>query len=294
MYVAASARKSTPKSLALGLTIRHLTGSSQLLEIMNRLGHCVSPPSAVGFETALAEYQLATETEIPKCMERRFPTVLVWDNIDFGEETLSGQGTTHHTSGIMVQREIKEHEGCRTVVMKKRERTLKPQKSVLDTYINTKRQGPRELEEVHVLDFDSASVMEVALKSDFVYIILKFSCFESSTGLLPGWTGFKSITQTNSLPKSALYYLPVIEASPTDMTTVNTILTRSINMADRLDLDSIVTVFDQAINAKAQQIRWRDQNLMKRIIPRLGEFRTAMSFLAVIASATKKPDYRMS
>ncbi|CAB4008053.1 Hypothetical predicted protein [Paramuricea clavata] len=35
--------------------------------------------------------------------EPRIPTIIVWDNNDFGEETLSGHGTTHNTNGIVIQ-----------------------------------------------------------------------------------------------------------------------------------------------------------------------------------------------
>lgn len=30
-------------------------------------------------------------------------TTLVWHNNDFGEETISGKGTTHNTNGIIIQ-----------------------------------------------------------------------------------------------------------------------------------------------------------------------------------------------
>ncbi|XDV11366.1 hypothetical protein PO909_000329 [Leuciscus waleckii] len=287
VYLASSGKKPTPKSLALGLTVRHLTGSSQLLDILSRLGHCISTSSTIGFETALAEYQLATGTDIPKCMSKQHPTVLVWDNIDFGEETLSGRGTTHHTNGIMVQSKMKSEDHRRTVFIRKGVRTLQPQKSVLDLYIHTKRQGAQELN-VPLLEYDTVPSMELAQKTDTIYVLLKYSCHAVSDTSLPGWTGYNCSTQTCSLPKSALYYLPVVEASPTEMTTVNTILTRSVEIADRLELESIVTVYDQAIYAKAQQIRWKDQNLMQRFIPRLGEFHTAMSFMAVIGKRFKE------
>ena len=41
-------------------------------------------------------------------------------------------------------------------------------------------------------------------------------------------------------------------------------------------------VFDLAIYAKAQEIRWNDPSLVKRTAIRLGEFHTAKSFLAII------------
>lgn len=47
-------------------------------------------------------------------------------------------------------------------------------------------------------------------------------------------------------------------------------------------------MFDQAIYTKAQQIRWKDKDLMQRTVIRLGEFHTSMSFLSVIGKRFKE------
>ena len=41
-------------------------------------------------------------------------------------------------------------------------------------------------------------------------------------------------------------------------------------------------MFDQAIYAKVQEIQWANEQLNKRLVVRLGEFHTCMSFLSVI------------
>ena len=109
VYLASKGLKQTPKSLCLGLTVRHLTGSSNLLTLLSRLGHCASWDTVLSLDTSLAELQLVENRDkIPKGFSKKAPTILVWDNIDFGEETLSGRGTTHHTNGIMVQSSVTE------------------------------------------------------------------------------------------------------------------------------------------------------------------------------------------
>lgn len=65
------------------------------------------------------------------------------------------------------------------------------------------------------------------------------------------------------------------------MSTVKTILTRRVQIADQLELEHVVLVFDQAIYAEAQQIRWKDE-LTKRTVIRLGEFHTCMSYLSIL------------
>ena len=50
------------------------------------------------------------------------------------------------------------------------------------------------------------------------------------------------------------------------MSTVNTILKRSVAVADQLDLYHVVLVLYQAINAKAQQLCWKDDELTKSLV----------------------------
>lgn len=82
-------RKLMPKHVALGMTIRHLTGSAKIQQILNNFGHCVSHSTTLEHDTALATQQLEAKTVPPEFLKQTF-TTLVWDNNDFGEETLTG------------------------------------------------------------------------------------------------------------------------------------------------------------------------------------------------------------
>ena len=93
----------TPKHFSLGLTIRHLFGSSKLINILNGLGHCVSYGQVLEHDTAIAELQLSQGKKIPPGFKEGVFSTFVWDNNDFCEETASGRGTTHNTNGIIIQ-----------------------------------------------------------------------------------------------------------------------------------------------------------------------------------------------
>jgi len=103
VYMESNGSTTTPKALCLGLTVRHLTRSTHLLGLLNHLGHCASHSTILSFETALAQLQLNRGLLVPPRLDKGQVTMLVWDNIDFLEETASGAGTTHHTNGILVQ-----------------------------------------------------------------------------------------------------------------------------------------------------------------------------------------------
>ncbi|ESP01341.1 hypothetical protein LOTGIDRAFT_157520 [Lottia gigantea] len=53
-------------------------------------------------------------------------------------------------------------------------------------------------------------------------------------------------------------------------------------MADKLQLKTITVVFDLTIYAKAQEIQWTNDIFRNRLVIRLGEFHTCMSFLSII------------
>lgn len=103
LFLASNGRKHTPKHLALGMTVRHYTGSAKLIGLLNGLGHCVSHSTVLEHDTALALQQLERKSLVPEGFHSGIFTTLVWDNNDFGEETLTGSGTTHNTNGIILQ-----------------------------------------------------------------------------------------------------------------------------------------------------------------------------------------------
>ncbi|XP_033106462.1 uncharacterized protein LOC117108533 [Anneissia japonica] len=288
VYLTSKGKKQTPKSLGLGLTVRHLTGSSQVLKLLNKYGHCASWDTILGLETSLAQLQLLNTNAIPNGFAKHTPTTLVWDNIDFGEETLSGHGTTHHTNGIMLQSRIcKLTSRSDTVTIRKGIRSFKPAPSTLEIYHRTKRQGPKKLGHQSQLNKNTYKPKLLpAFRTDLAFIFAKYADEEPVT--VPGWTGFNMVVKGEmTLEQSAIHYLPVIEASPTEMNTVKTILEKSLAMADRLEVDHVVLVFDQAIYAKIQEIRWNNEEYKQRTVIRLGELHTCMSFLGVIGRRFK-------
>ena len=97
-------RKLMPKHMSLAMAIRHLSGSAQLIGLLNGFGHCVSHSVTLNHDTALANQEVRRGVDaLPLSIQPRIRTIIVWDNNDFGEETLSGHETTHNTNGIVIQ-----------------------------------------------------------------------------------------------------------------------------------------------------------------------------------------------
>ena len=77
-------------------------------------------------------------------------------------------------------------------------------------------------------------------------------------------------------------YLPVIDASATELSTINAVLQRSSKIADEWGLQYVCLVFDEAIYSKIQQIRWKDVTYINRFVIRMGAFHMAMAFYGAI------------
>lgn len=161
--LASNGRTLTPKHLSLAMAVRHLSGSAHLIGLLNGLGHCVSNSVVLNHDTALAELEMNRgENSLPSIIQPGIPTTLVWDNNDFGEETLSGHGTTHNTNGIVIQNNV-----CPTSikpcssniagisVKRTRKRTLEPPEVNLATYSGGRRDGPGPFaEQISLLQSD--------------------------------------------------------------------------------------------------------------------------------------------
>ena len=76
---------------------------------------------------------------------------------------------------------------------------------------------------------------------------------------------------------------PIIDAPPTEYSTINAILKRSTDIADKLELRYATLVFDEAMYSKVQHTRWKNQDFYKRFVFRLGEFHALMSFMSAIS-----------
>ena len=94
-----------PKHLLLGMTLRHLTGSAEVITLVNRFGHCASYSRVIELETAMCKAIDERQGVIPSTISpnRNLVTHLCWDNFDLTEETPSGAGTTHTAHGIIIQ-----------------------------------------------------------------------------------------------------------------------------------------------------------------------------------------------
>ena len=300
IYAESKGKKQTHKSLALGMAVRQMTGSVRLLKILHGLGHTASADTVSKHDTALAIISSngdGKELKIPRNISKNIFTTLVWDNNDFNEETFSGKGTTHVANGIIVQNENTGlNELAEKETVSKKTRTIKaPETNIIP--LTSKEKGILSLHnesfELSIKEESHRGQQTLARNADFLYLSQRKRASEDGE-YLPGWTGFNTNIYKEVRPTATIGYLPVIDAPVTDMSTVNALLKHSVSICNHLNLPEIVLVFDEAIYAKAQMIRWANEEFKKRLVIRLGDFHTVMSFCSAIGKIFKDAGLQVS
>lgn len=96
--------------LTLGLSVKSLTGCRRMVNILNRLGHCISYTKVEEIETEIA-YACSEENRIlPYDFNPNIPIHLAFDNYDQYVETTTGKDTLHDTVGIAYQNISESHD----------------------------------------------------------------------------------------------------------------------------------------------------------------------------------------
>ena len=119
-------------------------------------------------------------------------------------------------------------------------------------YVAGKRQGPRPLKFCENDARDSIIADQEVLSRLWV-ISRKMSVPQT----IPSWTGFNiSVSSNITVVTTSIGYLDCIDASASDISTINQVLHRCLKIKDSLKLPSIVCILDEAIYAKAVEIKW--------------------------------------
>ena len=124
--------------------------------------------------------------------------------------------------------------------------------------------------------------MKEARKKNLIFLLsrLHYAQFPQKVS---NWTGFNiQVHDRECIFKSNVGYLPTINAPATSMATISEILNQSLRIMHSLKLTSTTCVFDQAIYCKALEIKSKNSDLYKPIVPRLGTFHTLCTLTSII------------
>lgn len=276
IHCAPYARVKLPKQIGLAMAVRHLTGSKQLVGLLNRMGHSSSYDEQQAVDPSLATDVLAKVetygTVIPSNISPGSFVQFAADNNDLKEETIEGKNTTHATTMVVYQRKDFGPELPPTIAgnHSERRRSLKGGGSVYELQeCSAYGRRPKVTQYTGAVEKEwlkgEGVVLSEATNTDDTWTLLRMK----PAGLLkkgieaqeeqpvPGWGGFNQILYPELPSASTIGYCPMIEGPSTEFSTIYTVMKHAQRMCTNLgQVDTIIT-FDLAIYMKAKQIQMK-------------------------------------
>ena len=300
VHTAMHSRVKTPKHIGLAVTVHHLTGSKHIVTLLNKMGHCSSYDDVEVIITGLAREIKAKADEvaviIPSNISRGVFVQFAADNNDLNEETLDGKQTTHATTIVAYQRQQFGPNAPQKVFAdhSSKRRSLElplPTQTIYECGVHGRRPTLKAfLGKVQEQDFRFPDDLQPSVETkDLVWFLLRLhqrvllSCeLNEDQQTTPSWSAFNAMISTLCMPCTNIGYCPMIAGSPTEYSTVYTILKTVQAMTKSLDQRHSVVTFDLAIYTKAKEIQWRHPEEFENLIVRMGGFHIALNFLSVI------------
>jgi hypothetical protein len=283
-YAVSGGRWKMPKHLLLGMTVRHITGSAEIVSLLNRFGHCVSYTTLLELETAMCNAIVETDKLLPVTIDpdKNVVTHFCWDNFDLNEETPSGAGTTHSTHGIVVQETTEECTPAPTVpVMNKTKRRsvdYRPQE-LEPCFVKQHVEPQLTIVQTSIAVPD---VVQQTSMSDFLWIFCRAGA-EDGQQTIPGWAGWVSATADSPpIRQSTVDYMAPVNSSITENSTVQHVLHVSQSATRSVKQPYTIVTFDLAVAKKAYAQVWHHSLRYQDVIVRLGVFHTICSYLGAL------------
>ncbi|CAH0687786.1 unnamed protein product [Spodoptera exigua] len=286
------------KSLTLGLAMKSLTNSRQVITILNRYGHTIGYNLAEELETEMTYTSIQDNKVIPKGIiaANGHSTHVAFDNFDRFVDTTSGKDTMHDTVGIIYQfssngadnfddgaattssaLEVNDNENGEGPTRKRRRfseisREIRPYYSkpkasmqliTVDSFTNT-------------MNLCKAAA-KIAIDKDLLWI-MSLSRIDS----VPMWLGYNCMISSDHSEKQKIEYLSPINSSPTSYAIVNETLNMAKEIAEKCQQPEIIVTYDLAIAKMAMQIQEQEKPLYNNIFVNLGAFHIEMAFFKAI------------
>ena len=247
VYAASNRTIKTPKSILFPTVAKALCNNTEVIRIINQYGHGISYSMIEEIETEHALKVINKQKESRVIIPEGITAdncgspiaLMIADNIDNLESTLTGSGTSHRVNSILVttkameiNREMEEDDEYQCPAKRKCRRSLPPEaiSSEIRDYYGGKRVGPGELIEVKNLSRSTSyvNIRDIQRLRYLVWMEVRKLRTHPSL-LIPGWTGFNIKVANNVvITASNISYLDTIDAPATDLKTAYEVLCRVV------------------------------------------------------------------
>ena len=293
------ARVKLPKHVGLAMSIKHLTGSKQLITLLNRMGHCSSYEEIEQVETSLANESLAradiSGVIIPTNINPGTFIQMAADNNDINEETIDGKNTTHATTLAIYQR--KQYGPMPAQVVhadhSNKRRSLRASRNLVvleEINLGGRRPGLADFVGKDAITwFQSDRQFISTCMEDLCWMLLRLSdpfmvCNQKTPEEqnIPGWSAFNAITHPSIPVETTIGYHPMINAEASDFSTLYTLMKLGQKICVAVgQCDSVIT-FDLALYAKAKQIQMKYSEEFNNTVIRMGGFHIMLNYFSLL------------
>lgn len=298
VHCVSHARVKLPKHVGLGISVRHLTGSKQLITILNRMGHCCSYEEVELVDTSLANEILAKSDEtgviIPSNIHPGVFVQMAADNNDINEETIDGKNTTHATTLVYQRKQNGPIPPRQIHANHSQSRSLDSARNTLaieEVSLCGRRAPPTSfLGQIKMEWFQCNNQFLSSYTQDVAWMLLRLhptSIFQETTSVplpeqsISGWGAFHSRFFSEIPVSTVIGYCPMIHGSASEFSTIFTLMKVSQEVARRLQQDDSVITFDLAIYMKAKQIQLKFPEEFKNTVICVGGFHIALNYLSL-------------
>ena len=290
-----------PKHTSLAMCVHHLTSSKRLIELLNRMGHCVSYDEMRAVNTSIAEEVLAKVeafgTVIPTNIKPGTFVQIAADNNDLNEETLDGKNTTHATTMVIYQQKTFGPDPPPNLVEQRtKRRSLQETGTVYDiAECPLRGRRPAVTDHVGSVDMewykDANDELRTACNADFMWALLRLCPKKFGEAVIaealdkqaiPSWVGFNAILYPEMPIVSNIGYCPMVDGSSNDYSTIYTVLKHAQKISATMGQADTVIAFDLAIYSKAKEIQWRFPDDFSNVLVCMGRFNIALNFLSLL------------
>lgn len=269
--------------LTLGLTTKSLTGCRRMIEILNRMGHCVSYTVTEEMETELA-YACSSDMRIlPYGLidsNPRLHTHVAFDNYDKYVETSTGKDTLHDTVGIVYQNmsletlsQNVENNNYNVETQSRRRKYFSAFDNTVNPYLRKRGQS------FHLIGSppQTPDNLTAIINSGFFWMFNHAMKAKDAKK----WFAWHSDRLVDENPIQKIGYLPSINMSPTSESVILKTLETALQIADETNQDYIIVTYDLAIASKAYKIKIDLEPQLDRVFINLGAFHLELSFFKV-------------
>eukprot|EP00794_Sanderia_malayensis_P020787 gene20787-22825_t len=279
----------TPTATALSLTLHRVTGSKEATKLLH---HCGMGISYTDMRLLTNNWAQAISMDHKKMLPPGFTTErsvhITFDNSDGKQETITGDHTTHHTTGTVFQK--RQPKETQVVIDNENQPILTDEGEDEFNYghykIPKKRPSPPPFPAFEDI-YSNTDHLKKSLHKDIAWVVVGAvgdGCIKQIHPGIDGndmapvgsWTAFNIDTTGVETTKCKLEYLPVVPFPPTD-NIIKWYMDMIMQMADDLQIEHIFAHADEAIYSKMLMISWLHKGEYDKIVPLIGGFHTVMA-----------------